>query len=70
MVTRDRKFEDWMRAADRYLSDRIRISIDDLPDRPFRDMYEAGTTPEDAAREALAYELDDDEDAADDMLDS
>ncbi len=49
-------FRTWMRAVDRATFELAGISISDLPDQPFRDTWESGTSPREFAQEALAAE--------------
>src|SRR5438128_2258304 len=39
-------FADWMHEIDLLCIERFGVSIHDLPDRPFRDAFEAGSSPE------------------------
>lgn len=48
-------FDTWMRYVDAEVSGLLGLSVYDLPDRPYRDMYEDEYTPEEAAAEALEY---------------
>jgi hypothetical protein len=49
-------FGKWMRAVDVAVMRVIGLSIHDLADQPFRDWYEDGITPTQAARLALEDE--------------
>jgi hypothetical protein len=44
-----RTFDGFMAAIDRVLSARIGVGVSDLADAPYRDMYDDGETPHDAA---------------------
>ena len=46
-------FEAWMARVDGALVRKVGVSSSDLPDCCYRDMYDAGCTPEDAADEAI-----------------
>ena len=46
-------FEVWMARVDAVLEKRLGVDSRDLPDQPYRPMFEAGETPASAAREAL-----------------
>lgn len=39
-------FEEWMKQVDRMCSSRLLVSVYDLPDRLYRDMYDDGYSPE------------------------
>ena len=52
-------FEEWFAAAEQILQAQVGVGLMDLVDCPYRDWYAGGMTPEEAAREALANELDD-----------
>ena len=52
----DAKFENWMNAADMEVSRRAGLSIHDLADMNYRDMYEDGLSPKRAAGRALRNE--------------
>ena len=45
--------EQWMRALDRAVGQRVGVSVHDLSDQPFRDWYDDGITPAQAARLAI-----------------
>lgn len=47
----EQSFEEWMAQVDRYVEALIGLSTGDLPDRPYYDEYEAGTTPKEMAKE-------------------
>ena len=49
-------FEAWYREADRICSTVAGVGIDDLPDGPSRDAFEAGDTPGEYVDERLAAE--------------
>jgi hypothetical protein len=46
-------FTQWMTAVDAALDDRLGVRADDLPDLCYRDLYDAGYTPHEAAQAAL-----------------
>lgn len=46
-------FEAWMREVDAAVSRRMGLSVYDLPDVPFRDWYDDGTSPRSAAARAI-----------------
>lgn len=48
-------FETWMRAVDNHVSTIAGVSVHDLPDCMFRDWYDDGCSPQDAAFDALEY---------------
>lgn len=50
-----RTFEAWMSEVDAEVSARIGLSVHDLPDICFRDLYDAGESPASAAAEAIEY---------------
>lgn len=50
----EQSFEQWMAQVDNYVSALIGLSTGDLPDRPYYDEYEAGTTPKEMAKEIYA----------------
>ncbi len=48
-------FEQWMKCVDAAVGNiAFGLSIHDLPDIAFRDLYDGGATAQDAAEEALA----------------
>lgn len=48
-------FEQWMQAVDAAVGNiAFGLSVHDLPDIAFRDLYESGETAQEAAEEALA----------------
>jgi len=48
-------FEEWMQAVDAAVgSIAFGLSVHDLPDIAFRDLYDSGETAQEAAEEALA----------------
>lgn len=49
-------FEPWFKQADAHAAGLIMLSLHDLADQPYRDWFEAGYTPQEAAEEALANE--------------
>ena len=46
-------FEKWMEKVDACLVRRVGVSSADLPDVPYRDLYDTGSTSEEAADEAI-----------------
>jgi hypothetical protein len=48
-------FDEWMRAVDLEVQAIAGVSYRDLPDWNYRDAYESGATPKEAAEEALEY---------------
>ena len=46
-------FEEWRRAVDRAVGQRVGLSLDDLPDVPTYDWYEDGVSPKSAASRAI-----------------
>jgi hypothetical protein len=46
-------FEDWMKAVDREISDKIGLTSDDLPDICYRDMYDDGDSAKTVAKRAI-----------------
>jgi hypothetical protein len=46
-------FKVWMQKVDKLISSEAGISIHDLPDMCFRDMFDDGCTPEEVVEEAL-----------------
>jgi len=46
-------FEQWMKAVDKVVERLAGLSVYDLPDMPFYDMYEDDYTPIEAARATL-----------------
>ena len=49
-------FDKWMKSVDRAVETIAGLSVHDLADCCFRDWFEGGYTPGQAAREALANE--------------
>ncbi len=49
-------FDEWMKQLDKAVSDLSGLSAHDLADQPYRDWFDSGYSPEDAAREALKNE--------------
>ena len=49
-------FAQWMRAVDEAVQATAGLSVHDLADQPFRDWYEDGLTPQEAAEETLIDE--------------
>jgi hypothetical protein len=47
-----------MRKVDAAVANRIGLSVHDLPDIAFRDLFDSGTSPDIAASEALAEAAD------------
>lgn len=50
------EFTEWMVEVNREVTIQTGLSAYDLADRPYRDMYDDGFTPREAAHEALEYE--------------
>ena len=50
-----KEFQLWMEAVDDAVLQIPGVSVHDLPDRPFRDMFEDGASPREAAQDALEY---------------
>ncbi len=50
-------FETWLQKMDSELSKTLPVSYLDLPDRDYREWYDAGWTPKDAAEEIVAEEI-------------
>ena len=46
-------FQKWMEQVDACLVRRVGVSSAGLPDMPYRDFYDTGSTPEEAADEAI-----------------
>lgn len=46
-------FEQWMKLVDRWVARLCGMSFADLPDAPYADWYERGTTPMRAAKRAI-----------------
>lgn len=46
-------FAEWMKAVDRACAARVGLSIHDLPDVCFRDLFDSGCDPSEAVDEAL-----------------
>lgn len=62
-------FAQWIRKVDIAVSKRVGCSVYDLADCPFRDWFEDGMTPTEAATEALENEgLDEDADDLAEMM--
>lgn len=49
-------FQEWYQAADRACEGIAGVSLDDLPDGPSRDWYDAGADPNEYAEFLLANE--------------
>jgi hypothetical protein len=49
-------FEQWFKKAEAHAAGLIMLSLHDLADQPYRDWFEAGYTPQEAAEEALENE--------------
>lgn len=47
------EFELWLAKVDAAVSAELGLSIDDLPDAPYRDLFDEGLTPEQAAQEVV-----------------
>ncbi len=50
-------FETWMRQVNAEINTRTGLSVYDLQDMPFADMYEDDYTPSEAAEEILSEEI-------------
>jgi hypothetical protein len=48
------RFERWIKEVDDLMFENMTVSIDDLEDQPYYDMYIAGLSPYNAYREVLA----------------
>ena len=46
-------FDQWMRKVDAHVAGTIGLGASDLPDMPYRDWYDSGTRPQDAAKEVI-----------------
>lgn len=46
-------YQKWKRRVDHLVNEAVGISTDDLPDFPFMDYYEDGTSPENTVAEIL-----------------
>lgn len=68
MVESEEAFDSWMACVDTALEERIGLSSDDLADYCYRDWFDGGMSPDDAAREAMNAEdpdlFEDDDDAS------
>lgn len=53
MATSTRTFEQWMDLVDFNVQQRTGMSVYDLPDRCYRDWYDDGATPKQAASRAV-----------------
>tara|TARA_R110002020_G_scaffold414874_3_gene624338 strand:+ start:1547 stop:1756 length:210 start_codon:yes stop_codon:yes gene_type:complete len=51
MDNEDTKFEEWMKAVDDVLENKVGLNSDDMRDREWLSAYEAGETPEQAIQE-------------------
>ena len=49
-------FEEWMQKVNRIIEGLVGISADDLADQNYRDMFDMGDTPGEAARTVLENE--------------
>lgn len=49
----DTKFESWMKEVNAYVQARIGLTADDLPDCCYRDWFDDGVEPKEAARNAI-----------------
>jgi hypothetical protein len=52
-------FAVWMEAVDREIENRCFLSADDLPDQPYRDWFDCGLSPKEAAVRAIRNASDD-----------
>ena len=50
------EFGEWMREVDDILLARVGVTSADLPDQCYRDLYDEGISPGEAAREALSVD--------------
>jgi hypothetical protein len=50
-------FEDWKEAVDDAVEAEVGLSCDDLPDINYRDRYDDGESPEDTAKYAIQYAM-------------
>lgn len=55
-MTTDEKFDVWMAKVDAAVEKKIGLSVYDLPDLCYRDMFDDGVTPSQAARMAIKNE--------------
>lgn len=49
----DAEFADYLRAVDAIIEDRTSVGLFDVPDIMYRDCFEDGMAPEEAAEEAI-----------------
>lgn len=49
-------FDLWKKRAGRIVESMAMVSLDDLPDQPYRDYYDSGTTPRETAKKILETE--------------
>ena len=62
-MTKKKPFEEWMAEVQknfRYLTHGI-LDLRDMPDLPFRDMYDMGFSPSSCAKECMEMYAEDDE---------
>jgi hypothetical protein len=48
-------YRDWLAAVNAALDDRLGLAADDVPGVAWRDLYDAGFTPSEAAQAALEH---------------
>ncbi len=53
----DREFEDWLADVDKILTERVGLPSGDLVDWNWRDAYDGGSEPEDAASDYIEDEF-------------
>jgi hypothetical protein len=56
MRSDDNRFKDWMGRVDEYLWEWVGLTSEDLIDQLWRDWFEEGLTPRQAAKRALEEE--------------
>jgi hypothetical protein len=49
----DKPFKAWLRKVDKLVTNELGIGIYDLPDKCWRDMFDGGDSPSEAAQEAI-----------------
>ncbi len=55
-MAKEDQFREWLRQVDTELAKRCGLSHDDLADQPWRDWFNDGFTPAEAAEESLINE--------------
>jgi len=53
------EFDEWMREVDVTIERNLGLSVDDLPDKNYRDWFDGGMSPGKAAYNAIKDELED-----------